>query len=221
VDQIAQLSSQARVVFSAAVPYTAIGHEDGRNQFTMSKRRDWQWGLRSRDGIRLCLVLALVIGFHWETVGCSPIPRRYLLQAETGVTLMDLQRAPQQYQGKTVILGGVIVHEEKKDGRLWLRMMNRPLDQNQRPHLSGDSDGPEAGYYWVALDAEKIPEDYHDWAQVTVVGQVVPTKPGVKSDPILAAVYLRGWSRLSNQHGIWEVDDPNYTMDAPAGLHGE
>jgi starvation-inducible outer membrane lipoprotein len=164
---------------------------------------------------------ALIIALLWGTTSCSPIPRRHLWQAEKGVTLMDLQRTPERYQGKTVILGGVIVHEETKDGRLWLRLKNRPLDENQRPHLATDLDTVAGDYYWVALDAEKIPAHYHEWAQVTVVGQVVPTTPGVKSDPVLAAVYLRGWSRLSKEHSIWEIDDPNYTMDAPAGLHGE
>jgi starvation-inducible outer membrane lipoprotein len=163
------------------------------------------------------VVIALLFG----TLSCSSIPRRYLLQAEKGVTLMDLQRSPERYQGKTVILGGVIVHEETKDGRLWLRMKNRPLDESQRPHLSSELSGTESDYYWVVLEADKIPAHYREWAQVTVVGQVVPTKPGVKSDPVLAAVYLRGWSRLSNEHSIWEIDDPNYTMDAPTGLHGE
>jgi starvation-inducible outer membrane lipoprotein len=163
----------------------------------------------------------LVVALIFVTVSCSSVPRRYLWNAEKGVTLMDLQRTPERYQGKTVILGGVIVHEETKDGRLWLRLKNRPLDENQRPHLATDPDAVEGDYYWVALDAEKIPAHYHEWAQVTVVGRVVPTEPGVKSDPVLAAVYLRGWSRLSKEHSIWEIDDPNYTMDAPAGLHGE
>ncbi|HEY6973162.1 MAG TPA: Slp family lipoprotein [Nitrospiraceae bacterium] len=164
---------------------------------------------------------ALAMALFCIAVNCSSVPRRHLWNAEKGVTLMDLQRTPERYQGKTVILGGVIVHEENKDGRLWLRMKNRPLDDNQRPHLADDPDSAEAGYYWVAVDAAKIPDHYHEWAQVTVVGQVVPTKPGITSDPVLAAVYLRGWSRLSKEHSVWEIDDPNYTMDAPAGLHGE
>jgi starvation-inducible outer membrane lipoprotein len=175
------------------------------------------WHRYLRDSGSWVFVIALVFG----TVSCSSIPRRYLWNAEKGVSLTELQQHPERYLGKTVILGGVIVHEEKKDGRLWLRVHNRPLDENQRPHLAADPDGPEGGYYWVALEAEKIPQHYHDWGRVTVVGQVVATRPGVKSDPVLAAVYLRGWSRLSNEHSIWEIDDPNYTMEAPAGLHGE
>lgn len=174
-----------------------------------------------RAHLRRPATWVIVAGLLCGTVGCSPIPRRYLAQAETGVTFLDLQRTPDRYQGKTLILGGVIVHEQTKDGRLWLRMKNRPLDENKRPHLADDPDGPESGYYWVALEAEKIPAHYHEWAQVTVVGQVVSTKPGVKSDPVLAALYLRGWSRSSDKHSIWEIDDPNYSMDAPAGLHGE
>jgi starvation-inducible outer membrane lipoprotein len=175
------------------------------------------WPFYVRRSGSWVIVMALIFG----TVGCSSVPRRYLWNAEKGVTLLDLQRTPERYQGKNVILGGVIVHEEKKEGRLWLRVENRPLDENQHPHLAGNPDGPEGGYYWVALDAGKVPAHYHEWAQITVVGQVVPTEPGVKSDPVLAAVYLRGWSRLTKEHSIWEIDDPNYTMDAPAGLHGE
>ncbi len=184
------------------------------NQIEGSSERMWRAPLR-RIG-----AWVLMVGLLWSAISCGSIPRRYLAQAETGVTLMDLQRAPEQYQGKLVILGGVIVDEQTKDGRRWLRMKNRPLDDNYRPHLS-DPEGPENGYYWVAVDAEKIPAHYREWAQLTVVGQVVPKRPGVKSDPVLAAVYLRGWSRMSGEHSVWEIDDPNYSMDAPAGLHGE
>jgi len=175
----------------------------------------WRLYLRHSGVLVVAMVLLCAI------VSCSSVPRRHLWNVEKGVTFTDLQRAPERYQGKTVILGGVIVHDENKDGRLWLRMKNRPLDDNQRPHLADDPDSSEAGYYWVAVEAGKIPDHYHDWAQVTIVGQVVPTQPGVRSDPVLAAVYLRGWSRLSKEHSVWEIDDPNYTMDAPAGLHGE
>lgn len=175
----------------------------------------WRWYFRHAAICALAMVLLCA------TVDCSSVPRRHLWNVEKGVTFTDLQQSPERYQGKTVILGGVIVHDENKDGRLWLRMKNRPLDDNQRPHLADDPDSSESGYYWVAVEAAKIPDHYHDWAQVTVVGRVVPTQSGVKSDPVLAAVYLRGWSRLSKEHSVWEIDDPNYAMDAPAGLHGE
>ncbi|HND03949.1 MAG TPA: Slp family lipoprotein, partial [Nitrospira sp.] len=40
---------------------------------------------------------------------CSTLPSKYIEKAEPGVTLTSLAAAPETYQGKTVILGGVVV----------------------------------------------------------------------------------------------------------------
>ena len=80
-------------------------------------------------------------------VGCSPLPARYVQQAEPGVTLTSLTQSREGYQGKTVILGGVVVDQKQDGQRLWLHLKNRPLDKDYRPHRPTVNDGPEAGYY--------------------------------------------------------------------------
>ena len=61
--------------------------------------------MRSVNRILFLLALSLA-------VGCSPVPSKYLRQAESGVTLTSIQTTSNYYQGKIVILGGTIVEEE-------------------------------------------------------------------------------------------------------------
>lgn len=60
-------------------------------------------------------------------------PSKYAKQAEPGVTLTTLMSRPEAYQGKLVILGGVIVEEKREGERVRLRMRNRPLDEDCQP----------------------------------------------------------------------------------------
>lgn len=168
----------------------------------------------------LCLTL-------WT--GCGALPARYIEQAEPGVTLTALVAAQEGYQGKTVILGGVIVDQQQDGSRLWLHLKNRPLDKDYRPHRPTINEGPEAGYYWVLVpDASLLPPKWKQWARVTVVGRVKDSKitgPANRptTEPVLGLVFMRGWAMgNSQQGGAWEESvDANYLLSVPEGLHGE
>ena len=155
------------------------------------------------------------------------MPSRYVHEAEPGVTLTALTTHLEKYQGKVVILGGVIV-EYKQDGdRLWLRMRNRPLDEDYRPHRPPALTGPEAGHYWVVVDRGKIPANYRSWARVTVVGQVSGMNPPTTQanpvdEPVIAAMYIRRWGGSAGTGHAWEeFEDPSYRFRTPRGIHGE
>lgn len=174
-----------------------------------------------------CRWLMLAVTLICIPLGCSPLPRQYLRQAEPGVTLTTLVTHPDRYRGKVVALGGVIVEEKQDGNRLWLRMKNRPLDEDYRPHRPAQTDGLEAGHYWVVVTREKIPASYRKWARVTVVGQVSGVTPieapkDPAGEPVLSAMYLRGWGGSSHDENAWEeFVDPNYLPRTPSGIHGE
>ena len=161
--------------------------------------------------------------------GCGSLPSRYVQQAEAGVTLTALAAAPDRYQGKTVILGGVVVDQEQQGSRLWLHLKNRPLDKDYRPHRPTDNDGSEAGYYWVVVpDASLLPPKWNQWARVTVVGRVEDQKEArpttvPASEPVVSLVFMRGWAMgKARGKGAWEESvDANYLLSVPEGLHGE
>jgi len=75
----------------------------------------------------LTIAAAMTVGM-W---GCSSVPRRYLWMAEPGVTLTMLSTNPQPYVGKVILLGGTITEEEEYGQFLFLRLTNRPLDQDK------------------------------------------------------------------------------------------
>ncbi|MCS6319280.1 MAG: Slp family lipoprotein [Nitrospira sp.] len=162
-------------------------------------------------------------------MGCSPLPSRYIQQAEPGVTLTSLTKSREGYQGKTVILGGVVVDQKQDGQRLWLHLKNRPLDKDYRPHRPTVNDGPEAGYYWVVVpNASTLPPKWKQWTRVTVVGRVtdsneVGSSIEPTSEPVLSFLFMRGWTMgQSSQGRVWEESvDANYLLSVPEGLHGE
>ena len=163
------------------------------------------------------LCLALVAAMTFALWGCVAVPRRYIWIAEPGVTLTMLSSNPQPYVGKVVLLGGTITEEEENDQVLMLRLKNRPLDQDYKPHRPADSAGPEAGSYWVMLSKKQLPPKFRHWARATVVGRVTGEQR-FQTEPVLTLLYMRGWGASGNDAGLWENIDPSYVPSVPGSI---
>lgn len=168
-----------------------------------------------------CLVRSLFFMTLCLAVGCSPVPRKYLRAVDPSVTLTTIVTLPNVYQGKLVILGGVILEEETRNGSLWLHVKNRPLDRDYRPQLPPSVDDPEGGWYWVVVaNHQTFPSSYHHWADMTLVGRVSGLARG--KEPILNVVYVRGWGLKSSHDGVWEnLVDASYIPFTPTEVKGE
>jgi starvation-inducible outer membrane lipoprotein len=166
--------------------------------------------IKSIHSILIFVALCLV-------VGCSPIPGKYLREAESGVTLTSLQNTSGYYQDKLVILGGAIVEEESREGQLWLHMVNRPLDRDYRPQLPPSPTDPEGGSYWVVVENQTtFPESHRHWGNIIVVGQVTTLVPG--EEPVLKLVYARGRNSRASRDETWQgIMNANYILSTPAG----
>ena len=165
--------------------------------------------------------IALAISLTAVLVGCATVPRQYVQMAEPGATLTMLTADPEHYRGKVVLMGGAIVSEEENAQYLWLRVKNRPLDQDYIPHRPVDTGGPEAGHYWVIMPKQQIPREYRHWARMTVVGRVTGTQRLV-TEPVLSPLYVRGWGTSSVHDALWQDSfDPNYIPSVPAGVGRE
>lgn len=147
--------------------------------------------------------------------GCSNVPRHYVRMAESDTTLTMLTADPEKYGGKVVLLGGTIIEEQTNEQFLWLRVKNRPLDQDYMPHRPPALDGPEAGSYWLMVGKEQLPSNYRHWARMTVVGRVMGAQR--QTEPVLSLLYVRGWGISGEYDGIWEHLDPNYIPTIPTG----
>ncbi len=181
--------------------------------FTRLHRR----GLHRKRLHRWTASLALIATVAVALSACSAVPRRYLWVAEPGVTLTMLSSNPQPYVGKVVVLGGTITEQEENDQFLLLRLKNRPLDQDYKPHRPADSGGPEAGSYWVTVPKKQLPPKFRNWARTTVVGRVTGEQRS-PNEPVLSLLYMRGWGASGNDAGLWENIDPNYMPSVPSGI---
>jgi starvation-inducible outer membrane lipoprotein len=157
-------------------------------------------------------------------VACGgPIPSQYLKQVEPGVTLTALSKRNAEYQGKVVILGGVIVGHKAGDNRVWLHVKNRPLDGDYIPHIPITNEGSEAGHYWVMVWNKDLPRDYQQWARITVVGRLMGGKLAFDEEGsdekiknvVLSAIFLKGWDRRLGGYGVSE-EDSSGIVRAPA-----
>ena len=149
--------------------------------------------------------LIVVCGFG----ACATIPSKFVRQAEPSVTLTALTSNPDAYRGKVVILGGVVVAQKQEAGRIWLLVKNRPLDADYVPHIPASLDQPEASGYWVMISPEGLPKTFKNWSRLTVVGRVSDERPvqherGTGKEPVLAAMYLRGWGSGWARYGLHE-----------------
>ena len=161
--------------------------------------------------------LALIATIAVALWGCSPVPRRYLWIAEPGITLTMLSTNPQPYVGKVVLLGGTITEEQENDQFLMLRLKNRPLDQDYKPHRPADSGSTEAGSYWVVVTKRQLPPKFRNWARATVVGRVTGEQR-YQTEPVLMLLYMRGWGASGDSAGLWENIDPNYVPSVPGSI---
>jgi hypothetical protein len=159
-------------------------------------------------------------------VACSSLPHQYAREVEPGVTLSVLTANPGRYDGKVIALGGVIVDHQREGGRVWLRVKNRPLDADYRPHRPSQLAESEAGEYCVVVDGARLPKGYTEWARVTVVGKVMsgemsPAWPMPAGTPVLLGLYLRGWDTALGSSDRSNATDPSYGPRIPGGIHGE
>jgi starvation-inducible outer membrane lipoprotein len=153
-------------------------------------------------------------------MGCSSVPRRYLWIADPDVTLTMLSQNPQPHVGKVVLLGGTITEEQQNEQFLLLRLKNRPLDQDYKPHRPADIGSTEAGSYWVMVSKQQIPPKYRNWARATVVGRVTGEQR-LQREPVLMLLYMRGWGATGGQAGLWENINPNYVPSVPGGINSK
>lgn len=162
------------------------------------------------------------VGAMMLLFGCGPsIPREYVRMSVPGATLSTLVKNPAMYRDQVIMLGGAIAEQVEADGQLWLRIRNRPLDEDYAPHRPVDPNSSEGGYYWVRASKDQLPADYRQWGRLTVVGRVTGEQR-FQTEPVLLFLYARGWGTSAKSRSMWQrTSAPNVTPSVPAGLGGE
>ncbi len=92
------------------------------------------------------------------------------------IPFSEILRSPEQYRGKVVRLGGVILDVVNKEEGSTLEILEQPLNWRGRPKPGDDSGGRFIAVFGEFLDKEIYRTD----RQVSIIGEII----GMKTAPI-------------------------------------
>jgi outer membrane lipoprotein len=127
------------------------------------------------------------------------IPPELENEIDRSVRFTDLQQAPSEYVGRTVMLGGTVIKGRRTRGGTELEVMQRPTGEEGRltdDHLR--SEGRFLAVREAFLDPASLPEG----TPITVIGTVkgVTTRQLDESDyayPVLEVKHIIDWKSLA------------------------
>lgn len=100
---------------------------------------------------------------------CAPLSKEVMRQVEENLTYQAVHSAPEQYVGKTVLWGGVIIETTNKQGETVVKVRQTELDIKKRPKKLDHS----AGRFMVRYAGFLDPALYQEGREITTVGVVI------------------------------------------------
>ena len=149
-------------------------------------------------------------------VSCAPLSKEIMRQVDESLTYQVVQQDPQQYAGKTVLWGGVIIETINKMGETVMVVRQTDLDIEKRPKDLDRS----AGRFLVKSAGFLDPEIYKEGREITVGGEVagkevLPLGDTQYSYPVVIAKEIHLWEKRQ----LVRPYDP-YWWDYPYGWYG-
>lgn len=153
-------------------------------------------------GSRLFFLMALysiLVLLFFMSTGCTTTKERP--EGEKGyekVSFSEILRSPEQYRGKVVRLGGVILNTVNEEKGSTLEILEQPLSWRGRPKV-GDVPG---GRFLVVSNQFLDKAIYQPDREVTVVGEITGSRTGQVGEakynyPVLILQDIRLWKSRS------------------------
>jgi len=149
---------------------------------------------------RIFSFITIVAAFAASVVaGCTPpFPRELLDKVEKNVPFAALQKEPEKFTGKLLMVGGTIVDTKNLKEGTQIEVLQSPLDGEGRPSLSDQTGGRFLVVTQTYLDAAV----FHRGRSVTIIGEVAGSKVQPLGEiqyryPVLTAKELHLWSPSS------------------------
>ena len=171
------------------------GHVAGTALPPAARYGDVPWYTRSMLDRKIITGLASSFLAATLLIGCSPpFPRELLDRIDMAVTYAELQKAPERFTGKLLMLGGTIVDTKNLKEGTRIEVLQRPLDGKGRPEAT-DATG---GRFLVQTSQFLDSAVYQTGRAVTAVGEVIGSQELRLGDsqyryPVLRAKALHLW----------------------------
>ena len=123
----------------------------------------------------ICETRVLIVGFVFLLInvlfitGCtSVISKPVLNRVDRSITFQALRAQPEQFVGKMVLLGGLIVKATVKKEETLVEVVQKPLDGQKRPE---DTDR-NLGRFLILYQGFRDPVIYAPGKKITVAGEI-------------------------------------------------
>jgi outer membrane lipoprotein len=145
---------------------------------------------------RITLAAALAASI---VVGCAPpFPKDLLDKTDRNVSFAALQKEPERFSGKLLMLGGTIVDTKNLKDGTQIEVLQKPLDGEGQPAVTDET----GGRFLVVTSQFLDGAIYHRGRSVTIIGEVAGSKLQPLGEleyryPVLTAKGLHLWAPYS------------------------
>ena len=151
--------------------------------------------MKSSSGKEIPLCgLILLLPLLW---GCSVIPPEARKEADLSVSFPELQKDPDFYLGRMVLLAGMITKVESLDDQTELEVLQRPLKREDLPIETNAWEGR----FIISHSGDLDTAIYRSGRYVTVMGQVIGSRMLKVGEaeyraPMIDSELLHPWSQF-------------------------
>ncbi len=111
----------------------------------------------------------MVLSLAFILIACAPVlSDKSLREANLSVSFQELQKNPDAYTGKVIILGGRIISTTVKKEETWVEVLQQPLNRQYRPENRDVS----YGRFIIVFQGFIDPAIYAPYRLITVAGEV-------------------------------------------------
>ena len=148
---------------------------------------------------RVVGISAILLGFMFFASGCAPVISKGLrAQVDKEILFEEVIQDPDAYQGKIVLLGGVIIGAKNQREGTLIEVLRTATDMNGRPKDVDRSEGRFLALYDGYLDVAI----YAQGREVTVAGEimgkrVLPLDEIEYTYPVISVKEIHLWSPKS------------------------
>jgi outer membrane lipoprotein len=119
------------------------------------------------------LILALPLIAILGAAGCAPpFAKGALEKVDRSISFRALQRAPDTFKGRWVMLAGVIIEARNTKEGTSIEVLQRPMDSRGRPYETDDTEGR----FIIMTDRFLDAAVYHPGRRIAVIAEVVGRK---------------------------------------------
>jgi outer membrane lipoprotein len=134
------------------------------------------------------------------SLGCASVfSSEALKEVNSNIPFMDIQRNPESFQGKTVLLGGKIINTQNFSEKTLLIVSQRMLNSNYKPIGEDQSEGR----FMVSVHEFLDPAIYREERGITVIGRVA----GSSVLPLNGTTYRYPIIEKKELY-LWPVEEP-------------